>query len=94
MPQQDEALRDNLISYLQDAYSMENHLMDVLERQIKDVQTYPSILAGVQRHLEETRQHRQRIEQCLQTYNKKPSGIKSLLSNLMGSVQGGLSGAR
>jgi ferritin-like metal-binding protein YciE len=52
----DEALRDKLVKYIEDAYAMEHHLVEVLEKQVKDVQQYPDVLAAVQRHPATTRQ--------------------------------------
>lgn len=87
-------LRDALIEYLQDMYAVENHLVDVLTEHSADAADFPVVQAKIQQHLEETKQHRQRLEDCLNSYSKKPSGGKNALTGLMGKLQGALSGAR
>lgn len=91
---QDTQLQDKLITYLQDMYAVENHLVEVLGKQVKETGDAPMFQTKIQEHLEQTKQHRTRMEECLQRYGKKPSGVKSALTNLMGSLQGSLSGTR
>jgi ferritin-like metal-binding protein YciE len=87
-------LRDKLVTYIQDTYALENQIVDVLEKHEKDAQEYPDIQAMVHRHLEETKQHRQRMEQRLAAYNEKPSAMKDVAANLMANLIGALSGWR
>jgi ferritin-like metal-binding protein YciE len=87
-------LRDALIEYLQDMYAVENHLVDVLTEHSADAADFPVVQAKIQEHLEQTKQHRQRMEDCLSSYGKKPSGGKNALTGLMGKLQGALSGSR
>lgn len=90
----DEKLKSKLIHYIQDAYGMENQIVEVLEKQVKDTKQYPMISQRIQEHLEATKQHRARMEQRLQAYDEKPSAIKGLMTNLMGNMQGALGGAQ
>jgi ferritin-like metal-binding protein YciE len=87
-------LRDKLVTYLQDAYAMENEIVDTLEKHVKDADGFPDIQNLIQRHLEETKQHRQRMEGCLNAYNEKPSGVKGAATSVMGNVMGMMSGSR
>jgi len=87
-------LRDKLITYLQDAHAMEHQITQVLEGQVKDTQKYPQIQARIQQHLDETRTHEQRMADCLSAYNESPSSIKSVGTNLMGSLIGAAAGGR
>jgi ferritin-like metal-binding protein YciE len=48
----------------------------------------------IQRHLDETKQHRQRMEQCLNAYGKKPSAIKGAGTSVLGGLMGAMSGGR
>jgi ferritin-like metal-binding protein YciE len=91
---QDEKLRDKLISYIQDAYAMENQIVEILEKQVKATQRFPDIQAQIQQHLEATKQHRQRMEDRLGFYDTKPSAVKGAVSNVMGNVAGAAAGAR
>ncbi len=87
-------LQAKLIEYLQDMYAVENQLVDTLQEHADDAKDFPVVQAKIQQHLEETKQHRQRIEECLSRYGKQPSGGKSALTSMMGKLQGVLSGSR
>ena len=91
---QSQQLQEKLVTYLQDMYAVENHLVEVLGKQVQETTDAPLFQTKIQEHLEQTKQHRTRIEACLQRYGQKPSGVKSALTNLMGSLQGSLSGTR
>jgi len=93
MPQ-DEKLREKLITYLQDMHAVENHLVEVLGKQVQETSDAPLFQMKIQEHLEQTKQHRTRLEACLSRYSTKPSGGKSALTNILGSLQGVLSGTR
>jgi ferritin-like metal-binding protein YciE len=87
-------LRDKLVTYIQDAYAMENQIVEVLEKHEKQAQNFPDIQGMIHQHLEETKQHRQRMEECLANYNEKPSTMKGAGSNLVGNLLGMLSAGR
>jgi ferritin-like metal-binding protein YciE len=90
----DAKLQDKLIKYIEDAYAMENQLVEALEKQVNLTSEFPTIQARIRQHLAETEQHRQRMESRLAAYNKKPSAIKGALSAFMGTTQGFMSGTR
>lgn len=87
-------LRDKLITYLQDAHAMEHQITQVLEDQVKDTQQYPQIQAHIQRHLDETRMHEQRMAERLSAFNEKPSSMKSVGTSMMGNLIGAAAGGR
>jgi len=87
-------LRDKLITYLQDAHAMEHQITQALEAQVKDTAQYPQIQARIQQHLDETRQHEQRMAERLSVYGEKPSSVKSVGTNLIGSLIGAATGGR
>lgn len=88
----DEKLRDKLTTYIQDAYAMENQIVETLEDHLKQAEKHPSIQAKVREHLEATKQHRDRMARQLEAYNEKPSTVKGAMSNLMGKATGVVSG--
>lgn len=90
----DEKLQEKLISYIQDTYAMENQIVQVLEKQVNQTKDHPDIQAKITEHLEQTKQHRARMEQRLEAYGQKPSAMKGALSSVMGNTQGLLSGTR
>ncbi|MBF6591635.1 MAG: DUF892 family protein, partial [Ktedonobacterales bacterium] len=91
---QDEALRDKLVSFLQDAYAMEHQITVVLERQVKETAKYADIQAHIQENLDATRQHQARIKERLRAHGKQPSAVKGLLSGLMGGMHAALGTTR
>lgn len=92
--QLNDALRDKLITYIENAWSMENQIVETLEKQVKDTAKFPDIQTQVQRHLDETMQHRDRMALCLAAYDKKPSSMKGALTHLLGTLAGTVGGAR
>lgn len=90
----DEKLKGKLVGYIHDAYAMENQIVEVLQKQVDRAKDVPQIQAKIQQHLDQTKQHRARMEQCLQTYGEQPSAMKGAMSSLMGNMAGMMSGAR
>jgi ferritin-like metal-binding protein YciE len=79
---------DLLISWLNDAYAMEQALLPVLENHAKDADgEMPQAAARIRQHIDETRRHAERVQQCLRELGTSPSTIKSTMSSLMGTVQ-------
>jgi ferritin-like metal-binding protein YciE len=94
LSQGNDQLRDKLISYIQDMYALEDELVQVLGQHADEAADFPVVQQHIQQHLEETKQHRQRMKDCLATYGKTPNGVKSALGNIMGKLQGAFSGAK
>ncbi len=90
----DEKLRKKLTTYLQDAYALENQIVETLEQHAKQAKEFPAIQVRIHRHIEATKQHRARMEGRLQAYGEQPSKVKGALSNLMGTATGAVSGVR
>jgi ferritin-like metal-binding protein YciE len=82
-----ESKTDQLITWLNSAYAMEETLVKVLENHAKDAEDFPEIQARDEQHLEETRRHLQRVKYCLELLGEKPSTTKSIVGNLSGMVQ-------
>jgi ferritin-like metal-binding protein YciE len=83
---------EQLITWLNSAYSMEQSLIQVLENHAKDARDVPWIRERDEQHLAETRRHAERVKDCLEQLGSKPSTMKSAMGNLSGMVQGASSG--
>jgi ferritin-like metal-binding protein YciE len=81
-------LREILVNWLQGAYAMEHQIVQTLEGQAKDTARYPDIQTRIQQHLDESRQHEQRMAERLGAYEVKPSGMKSVGATVAGSLMG------
>jgi ferritin-like metal-binding protein YciE len=90
----DTPLQEKLVKYIEDAYALENQLVETLQKHVEQAQDYPNVQAKIRQHLAETEQHRQRMADRLAAYNKKPSAIKGALSSMMGNTVGVVSGSR
>jgi len=80
--------RDNLISWLRDAYAMEGQAVELLETQIKRLESYPEALPRLREHLQETHGQQAAIEQCLDRLGAEPSALKDTAMKLGATMQG------
>src|SRR5918911_4841797 len=80
--------KDLFVSWLNDAYSMEQSIAQVLENHVKDAKNNPQLQAKLQEHLDQTRRHADLVKDCLQCLGESPSAIKSTMANVMGTIQG------
>jgi ferritin-like metal-binding protein YciE len=79
---------DMIVTWLKDAYAMEQAIVPVLENQVKLTEDHPEIQSGIQRHLEATREHAETVKTCLETLGESPSGLKSGMAKAGGFMQG------
>ncbi len=80
--------KDQIIAWLQDAHAMEQSLANALQQHIRDARDLPEIRERLERHLEETRRHGQRVQTCLESLGAEPSTVKSAAAGAMGALQG------
>lgn len=77
-----------LVSWLNDAYAMEESQIKMLERFIKDFEDMGDVKRQLQGHLQETQRQKDDLTACLESLGEKPSTAKSAMSKLMGAVEG------
>lgn len=80
--------KDTLVSWLNDAYAMEEGIVEVLERQIKHMDDMPDAQKKVQQHLAQTRVHAEKVRGCVESLGEKVSKKKSMFANAVGAIQG------
>jgi len=80
--------RENLTSWLRDAYAMESQAIKLLETQIERLESYPEALPRLRRHLDETREQQSQVEQCLHRLGTDPSTLKDTAMKLGANMQG------
>jgi ferritin-like metal-binding protein YciE len=85
--------QDMLLSWLNDAYGMEQAITQTLENQVKDAKDFPQAQAMLQQHLDATKQHAEMVKSCIERLGGDTSSIKSALSNIFGTIQGMSTGA-
>lgn len=85
--------RDQIVSWLNDAYAMEQSITQVLENHVKDAEDHPQLQARLQQHLTETKHHAELVKGCIERLGGGTSSIKAGMSSMMGRVQGMSTGA-
>jgi ferritin-like metal-binding protein YciE len=76
-----------VMSWLNDAYGMEQSITHVLENHVKDAKDHPQLQSGIQRHLDETRRHAEMVKAEIERLGGKTSTIKEAMSHVMGMGQ-------
>lgn len=80
--------RDQLITWLNDAYAMEQALEETLKQHAADAKDDVEVHGRIQRHIEETRNQAVTVKECLQSLGGEVSGVKSAFANVFGAMQG------
>ena len=83
MPRERESLQKLYLEQLRDLYSAEEQILEALPK-MADAANDPVLKGAFREHLEQTRQHVQRLEQIFRSAGKEPEretcdGIKGLL---------------
>jgi ferritin-like metal-binding protein YciE len=87
--QVDTSRIDNeLNQWLRDAHAMEEQAETMLQAQANRIEHYPELSAGIQRHLEETRRQRERLESCLSRRGTSTSSMKDTAAKFTAMMQG------
>lgn len=76
------------IDWLNDAYAMENKITEVLEQHAEQAKDYPEVQKKIQEHLDVTREQAERIKKCIEDMGESVSGVKSVMSDMMGKMEG------
>jgi ferritin-like metal-binding protein YciE len=84
---------DTMIAWLNDAYGMEQNLIQVLENHAKDASDHPQMQARIQQHLDETRRHAELVKGCVERLGSSTSAVKSAMGKLGGVMAGISTGA-
>lgn len=77
---------DIFITGLKNAHAIEQQALSIMENQISRLDSYPEMVAALNRHVEETHEQRRRIETALAMYDEDPSTLKEGVMGLMGNM--------
>jgi ferritin-like metal-binding protein YciE len=80
------ASKDLLVQWLRDAHAMESAAIEILEKQTKNLENYPSLKRKLEDHLEETKQQEQMVRECIEQLDTGTSVIKDTSGKLMGNM--------
>jgi ferritin-like metal-binding protein YciE len=85
--------KDDLISWLNDAYAMETSIGEVLENHTNDAKNIPEMHERLREHLEETHRQADRLKRCIEAMGGDVSQGKAWFSSLAGKIKGVSTGA-
>jgi len=80
--------KEQVIAWLNDAYSMEKSIAQVLENHVRDAKDSPELQLRLEAHLQETRAQAERVQRCIEGLGGSVSSTKSFFSQMMGKIQG------
>lgn len=84
--------KDTLISWLNDAHSMEKSLIQVLENHANDAKDFPEVRSKDLEHLEQTKRHADMVRDCIERIGGNVSATKSAMGTATGFFQSMSSG--
>jgi ferritin-like metal-binding protein YciE len=80
--------RESLAAWLRDAHAMEGQAETFLQTQIDRLKNYPEALPRLKSHLEETKQQKTAVEQCLKQLGEDTSTLKDSAMKVAANLQG------
>src|SRR3954462_12382946 len=76
--------REHLIEWLRDAHGMERATIDNIERLLRRMRDYPTLVEKYRTHLEESHAQLERVEMALERLNAHRSLLKDTTTRLSG----------
>lgn len=80
--------KDLLVSWLNDAYAMEEAVVQILEKQQGQAKGMPDLEQAITTHLAQTKHHAELVKNALNELGSSTSSVKSGLATVMGWMQG------
>lgn len=78
---------DALNQWLRDAHAMESQAETMLAGEVSRLENYPDLRARMERHMEESRSQRERLEACLARRGASTSAIKDMAGRFTATMQ-------
>jgi ferritin-like metal-binding protein YciE len=87
------SVEGELIKALDEAYAMEKQVEVLLQSMIRTTAD-PSLTSDMETHLDETKQHAERVATCLEAHGQSPSKLKAGTTVSLGAMKAPLDMAR
>ncbi|WP_375408882.1 ferritin-like domain-containing protein [uncultured Methylobacterium sp.] len=71
---------------LKNAHAVELQALQIMERQVERLQRYPEMERILRRHIDETHQQRDRLQDAMSAVNESPSALKEGILGFMGNM--------
>ena len=79
--------KEHLVAWLNDAYSMEQALVPILENHAEDAKGHSQLQQRINQHIEETRRHASMVESCVKRLGEETSTAKNIMGSIFGNIQ-------
>lgn len=84
--------KDTYIAWLNDAYSMEKNVEQMLSQHARQAKNHPEIKSKLEEHIRVTQSHADRVRDCIERNGGSVSTLKSGTSSVLGALSGMTSG--
>jgi ferritin-like metal-binding protein YciE len=81
-----KSVEDELLKALDEAYAMEKQVELLLESMIRTTGD-PTLTSDMETHLDETKQHAERLKTCLEAHGSSPSKVKAATTMTAGALK-------
>jgi ferritin-like metal-binding protein YciE len=79
-------VRDLYVTALQNTHALELQALQIMERQVERLERYPDMAEALRRHIAETHQQRDRLDEALSSLASSPSTVKEGVLAFMGNM--------
>lgn len=77
-----------IISWLNNAYAMEENLVRVLQKHAEDAEDYPQVQSKIKQHIDVTKIHAERVRKRIEDLGGEVSDVKAKVGSITGAVTG------
>ncbi len=81
-----ETVQSIFITGVKNAHALEKQALQLMQRQVERLENYPEVRQMLERHIAETQQQEERIDQILHELGEDRSLLKDWATQLMGNV--------
>ncbi|GJD54577.1 ferritin-like domain-containing protein [Methylobacterium dankookense] len=78
--------RDIYVTALKNTHAVEMQALQIMERQVERLERYPEMEQALRRHIAETHDQRDRLEEALQGLAERPSALKEGFLGFVGNM--------
>ena len=79
-------IRDLYVTALQNTHALELQALQIMGRQVERLERYPEMADALRRHIAETHQQRDRLDEALESLASSPSALKEGVLGFMGNM--------
>lgn len=76
------------LTWLNNAYAMENDIIKTLQGQIDDAEDFPDMQEKIKMHLKQTEGHAEKVKNIIERMDEDVNAVKSGMASMMGMMKG------